>query len=258
MNEDKLPDILQNLKILNEYIELRAAAYTKSNVGRPYRSEAINELAESLSAAQGEYVDIPFNRTSSSWSDEYSDLDIVMKYIRPVLSKNKLMFYQWTELINDGQTILHSQLTHSSGQWVESRIRVSPSRNDIKAFDSAMADYRRQQAIALLGVTLSGDTRDDAGEIDMAIAYEKVASGVDTQLVRTKASFDCISKEELDNLEYELNGHPDLAEECLQHYKIRSLADLPKNKYRRAIETIRKLLLYRKDNVPLDSHNREN
>jgi hypothetical protein len=202
-------------------------------------------LAESLSLAQGEYPPIPYNRTNASWNDEYTDLDIVMKYIRPILSKYKLSLNQWTELTPDSSTILHTQLLHSSGQWKESRTKVIPARNDIKTFDSAMADARRQQAVALLGVTLEGDPKDDDGSYGMIESYQEVASGAEKKLIRTKESYECITQEQADELDRELDGHPDLAQELLTKYNLRGLSDMPKSKYRFALEQVRKFIMYR-------------
>ena len=239
-------DMLGDMTQLNEYIEKEVLRRTELAAAPRYRSEHINELAGALAAAQGEYVDIPYNRTNLSWSDEYTDLDMVMHHIRPVLSKNGLSLNQWTELTSDGGTILHSELMHSSGQWKESRIKVVPSRNDIQTFDSVMADYRRQQAIGLLGVTLQGDPKDDDGQKDMAINYKENIKGGDTKLVRSKESFDCISQEQLEELELELDGFPQLAEEVMTKYKLRALSDMPRTKIRFSLEQIRKLKGYYK------------
>jgi len=244
MNEFK--EIIDNLKDLKAYIDEQVGLASNLTRDEQYQSKEINELAEALAAAQGEYPLIPFNRTNASWSDEYSDLDIILRYIRPMLSKNRLAITQWTKLTQDGQTILHTELMHASGQWKGSRIKIVPSRNDIKSFDSALADYRRHQAKNLLGVALEGDPKDDDGEIDMAIAYEEAASGASNKLVRTKESFECITKEQLDELEYELNGYPDLAEELLLNYHLRALGDMPKTKFKFAVEQIRKFKNYRK------------
>jgi len=234
-------DMLGDLTQLTEYIEKEVSRRINLAIEPRYRSAEINELAEALAAAQGEYVDIPYNRTNLSWSDEYTDLDMVMKYIRPCLSKNKLALNQWTELTSDGSTILHTELMHASGQWKESRIKVVPSRNDIRTFDSVMADYRRQQAIGLLGVTLQGDPKDDDGEIDVAVNYKESVKPSDTKMIRSKESFDCISQEQLEELEVELDGYPTLAEELMTKYKLRALGDMPKTKFKFAVEQIRKL-----------------
>jgi len=239
---------LDDLKKLNEFIEEQVNKRTEINCRPRYRSDQINELAESLSVAQGEFPSIPYNRSTASWNDDFSDLDIVMKYVRPILSKNKLSISQWTELVDGGAIILHTELLHASGQWKESCIKVVPHRNDIKTLDSLMADYRRHQALFILGITLSGDPKDDAGEYAMAIPYEEIAEGDTTKLVRKKESYESITADQLDEIRYELNGYPDLTEELMDKYKLRDLSDMPKSKYNFAITQIRKFKRYRESN----------
>ena len=243
---DNFIETLGDLQKLNEYIEAEVSKRMKSNAERPYRSESIDCLAEALASAQGEFVPIPYNRTNASWNDEYSDLDIVFRYIRPILSKNKLAVNQWTELTNDGVTILHTELLHASGQFKESRTKIVPARNDVKTYDSALADSKRQQAISLLGVSLEGDPKDDDGNLAMLETHEEIASGTTTKLLRSKASYECITQEQADELDRELNGYTDLADELLTKYNIRCISDMPKSKFRFAIEQVRKFIMYRK------------
>ena len=244
--ESRFLQQLTDLQKLNEFIESEVSKRTKLSAELPYRSECINELAESLAAAQGKFEPIPYNRTTATWNDEYSDLDIVMKYIRPLLSENKLAFVQWCEMVSGGGVVLHTELLHSSGQWIESRIKVSPARNDIRTFDSAMADCKRSQAIALLGATLEGDPKDDCGQLASEGAAIELASGADTKATRSRASVgNSITEEELLQLEDELSGHSDLAGELKEKYQICSLSDLPRSKFAFAITQIRKFLQYR-------------
>jgi len=76
MNEFK--EIIDNLKDLKAYIDEQVGLASNLTRDEQYQSKEINELAEALAAAQGEYPLIPFNRTNASWSDEYSDLDIIL------------------------------------------------------------------------------------------------------------------------------------------------------------------------------------
>ena len=244
-----MEDILKtlgDLRSLNEYIEAEVVKRIKTNSERPYRSESINELAEALALAQGEFKPIPYNRTNASWNDNYTDLDIIFRYMRPILSKNKLAVNQWTELTADGATILHTELLHSSGQWKESRTKVVPVRNDIKTYDSALADAKRQQAMCLLGISLEGDPKDDDADLAMIETHKEIALPTEKKLVRTKESYECIAQNQLEELELELDGYPDLAEELMNKYQLRALSDMPKSKYKWAIEQVRKLKMYRK------------
>ena len=251
MEENNFIHSLENLKKLNDYIEAEVARRIKLAEEPRYRSGQINELAKALSLAQGEFPRVPYNRTTSTWNDEYSDLDITLHKIRPVLSKNELAFSQWCEALSDGGTILHTVLMHSSGQWLESRIKIAPTRNDIKTFDSVMADHKRQQCFSLLGLTVEGDPKDDHAEVAMNEVHDEIASGKDVVIKKPKEAYESLTQEQLDELEEELNGYPDLAEEILKKYKIRALGDMPRSKYRYCIEQVRKFKLYRNEKMPM-------
>jgi len=242
--EEEISQLLSQLKELNEYINNQVDIRIKINDKPRYRSEQIDELATALSLAQGEFPLIPYNRTNSSWNDDYTDLDIVLRYIRPMLSKNKLSINQWTELTGDGGTILHTELLHSSGQYKESRIKVVPARNDVKTFDSAMADAKRLQAIMLLGVSLEGDPKDDGGNLATEDTHKEISIPNVKKLVRSDASYECITAEQLASLEEELDGHISIASELMTKYNLRSLGDMPASKLKFALQQIRKLIMY--------------
>jgi len=234
-----MDEFLEKYKILNNYINDEVEKRSKLNPKERYQSESIDELAKALSSAQGEYPCIPFNRCTASWSDEYSDLDIIMKYIRPLLSKNEIMFSQWTQMTSDNETILYTAITHGSGQWKQSRIKICPTENDMKSFDSMMANYKRQQAISLLGVTMEGDPKDDDGVIEAGVDYKKIVRESKVAYARTKESYDCITKEQLDELECELDGQEEIATDLLNKYKLRTMADLPRSKFAATIRKVR-------------------
>lgn len=48
-----------------------------------------------------------------------------------------------------------------------------------------------------------------------------------------------VTPEQLELLEHDLTGHIEIAEELMDHYKIESLSDLPKDQFIRAITRIR-------------------
>jgi len=242
---------LKDFSKLQDYIEAEVSRRLELDSKPHYRSEQIDSLAQSLSKAQGEFPRIPYNRTTATWNDEYSDLDITLHKIRPVLSKHELAFTQWCEMLSDGGTVLHTMVMHGSGQWLESRIKISPGRNDIKAFDSVMADHKRQQCFSLLGLTVEGDPKDDHAEVAMHETLDEVASGKDVVVKRPKESYDSLTEEQLNELETELDGYPDLGEEILTKYKIRCLSDMPRTKFRYCIEQVRKFKLYRNEKRPM-------
>ena len=198
-----------------------------------YESEQTNELNLALSKAQNEFPSISVNRESHTFRDLYADLDAIMEVIRPIISAHGLSLTQRT-LIIDERTILQTRLWHSSGQWIESRTRVTPSKDDLNTYDSHMASIKRSQVVSLLGITVKDDPRDDDARADMAETTGVKNKGVSISGKVKSKGIETITKDQYEELEQELYGNnmDDVTEDILSTYRIVSLADLPKSRYK--------------------------
>ena len=194
----------------------------------PYESTQINEIAAALAKAQGEFPTIEHNRDNAFFKSSYADLHALVKAVKPVLSKNGICFTQTTHIATTGEIILHTRIIHSSGQWMETRSRIIPEKGDIQSYGRAVSYHKRYALMGLLGITASGDTNDDDAEGIM----EKHRANMSTDAIKynpQKQSATTITKEQLEELEEELDGFPEIAEELLIKQKIEELCDLPKN-----------------------------
>jgi hypothetical protein len=232
------------LRLLDEYkktTELLIQERLKNPPTDSYSSTETKDLYAALAKAQGEYPVIGYNRENPYFKSKYTDLDGILKAVRPALSKNNLSFIQQLRIVEGGATVMHTIITHATGQWIESRTRIVPPKNDVQSFGSTLTYCRRYTAIAILGVTISDD--DDDGERAMVDAREIYAKGValNTKYDPRIQSADTITKEQLDELEYELAEYPDIAEMVLDGLKIQSIADMPKSKYHTSIKRIREI-----------------
>ncbi len=175
------------------------------------------------------------------FKSRYADLATVVKASRPFLTAEGLAVVQQVIVHEDGQNILHTILMHSSGQWIESTMRILPPKNDIQTLGSCITYLRRYSYAALVGVTAADE--DDDGEVAMRpvrITNDKGAA-LNTKYDPRHESPEAISKDQLDELEYELAEYPDIAEDVIEKLKLHSLADMPKSRYRAAIERIREI-----------------
>jgi len=206
-----------------------------------YESVELNELYSALSKAQGEYKTVNYNRENPYFKNQYADLDAIMSSVRPALKNHGLSFMQQLRYNEEGQTILHSKLAHSSGQWMESRSRIIPVKNDPQTFGSTLTYQKRYAAMALLGITISNDRSDDDGEVAMVEARQVIAKGPSNKYNPRHERNETITKEQLEELEYELSDYEDIAEEILEKMQLQSLADLPKDKYMPAITRVREI-----------------
>ena len=208
-----------------------------------HESEETHEIHASLAKAQGEYPIIGTNRENKYFFTQYADLDEIMHPIRPILAKYGLSFTQQILNNNDGETLLHSKVRHSSGQWIESKLRVIPSKNDVQTFGSTLSCLQRYATMALLNITIVDNVADDDGELAMADGRQIFAKGTDinTKYNPRKQSHETITKEQLEELEYELAEYPDIAEQVLDGLKLQSLVDMPKDKYHISVTRVRKI-----------------
>lgn len=226
-------------QILDAIQELKRSL--KPSVSEPSRSSDLKDLFSALAKAQSEMQTAGLNSNNPYFKSKYADLAEVVRVSRPALAKNGLSVMQQILPNEDGQNILHTILAHNSGQWIESRMRILPSKPDVQALQSYITYIRRSAYSALIGVVVSDE--DDDGEVAVAESRETFAKGtaLNTKYNPKEQSYESISKEQLDELEYELGQYPDIAEQILDGMKIQSLADLPKTKFLPAIKRIREI-----------------
>lgn len=247
----KINDLLQFAASLKELVSAQAIEIASKNQKDAYESAEVKEISAAFAKAQGEFPVIGMNRENPYFKSNYTDLDLIVRSIRPALSKNGLSFTQQIQMTEDGATMLHTRLRHSSGQWIESRNRVIPAKNDQQTYGSALTYQKRYALMALLGLTTSQDIADDDAEVAMVSARNIIAKGPSTHYNPKEQSFEPVTKEQLEELEYELSEVPDLAEEIMDKMKIQSLADLPKSKYQVSLQRIREIKEARRGVRPL-------
>jgi len=194
-------------------------------------SDNLNELFTALSKSQAEMETAQLNRQNSFLKTRYSDLLSIVKSTRPALTKYGLCVTQIIELDGDGSSILSTRLGHSSGQWIESRMKISPQKTDIQSW-AAFVSYARRYCYAALICSVDGDDEESSfaeasadrdNEIGMAVSEARV------------------TPEQVEELQYELKDHPGLAEEILHRLGLKRLADLPKSKYLVSLKRIREI-----------------
>ena len=232
---------LSALKELSEYIKSEVTTQVGQIPKSPYHSEQVSEIYTALAKAQGEYEPVEFNRVNPYLDLQYVDLCNLIRATRKALTKYGLALTQYIETPEDGSTILHTRLLHNSGQWMETRARILPIKNDISAYESALNVQKRLSVMALLGIVPNNDPGDDDGEMAMVKSNEYIAVGPAGRDNPKRQSLDVISKHQLEELENELRDFPDLAENLLTKLMLQSLADLPSSQYRTTLIRIRKI-----------------
>ena len=88
----------------------------------------------------------------------YADLAAIIDVIREPLSSNGLAILQSIET-DSGDVVITTLLSHVSGQWIETALRLKPTKNDPQGVASAATYGRRIGLQSLVGV--AADTDDD-------------------------------------------------------------------------------------------------
>jgi hypothetical protein len=214
-----------------------------------YQSRDTQELNVALGKAYAEYPPINPNKINRYWANSYADYDSIMLIVRPILAKYGLSLTQRTIMVPDGSSYLETRLWHSSGQWIESRIKVVPSKNDYHTYGSALEFMKRTEAMDLLNVTISDNKYDDDAVKQQAQANEIFAKGtaLNASYSTKDESAEFIGRDQLEELERVLQGYEDIASEVMDVLRIDSLANMPKSRYYSSLDRIHKIKKARDD-----------
>ena len=217
-----------------------------------YYSEETGELAKAMAKAHGEYPRLTANALNAYNKTDFAEWDFTFKKIRPILAANGLHFEQKT-IFNkeDSSLMLHSRITHSSGQWSETRTRIIPAKGDNQAYSSEVNHKRRIQGELLLGITISGE--DDDGETNMLEVRKTDAEGLAHNLgVTTKQAYQTLNAFQHGEINAALKGYPDLYQDILNSFNVQSLADLPAEKYELILKrTLKNVDIRKKGTIPV-------
>lgn len=135
------------------------------------KSESIKELATALAKAQGSITGALKDSKNPFFKSQYADLASCWDAAREHLSSNGLAVIQTTSAGIDGVTVT-TMLCHSSGEWVQDSLTLTPKDESPQAVGSCITYGRRYSLAAIVGIAqvdddgnaASGkDNRDDSG-----------------------------------------------------------------------------------------------
>lgn len=131
-------------------------------------SLAINELATSLSAFQGQVEAVKKDAENPFFRSKYASLAGIMETIRKPLSENGLAVTQFP--LPSGQ--LTTILMHKSGQFIKATYSMNPKDGSPQALGSTLTYARRYAISAVLGIATEDD---DDGNVASGKVEEKTA-----------------------------------------------------------------------------------
>lgn len=225
-------------------------------------STELKNLFEAMAKAQAEMDVVTKDKSGGGGKYKYAGLDAVIKASRPALTKHGISVNQFVQSSPDGQEEMVTRISHASGEWIESSLRmiISPlafAKGEItqQAVGSAITYYSRYCYVPAVGVIIEEEDDDGQAAAD-AISNEKAAKVISlNKPVRPTQNNvpnaivvhpEAISKDQYDEIinAIELlpkNEQRDIVDKLYDHYKIYALSELPKDSYRQVIDRLRKM-----------------
>jgi len=120
------------------------------------KSESIKELATALCKAQGEMKFAVKDAANPFFKSRYADLASVIEAVKIPFANNGISFVQGTDF-EDTAVIIETMLMHSSGEWLSSRLKMQPVKNDPQSVGSAITYGKRYGLQAIAGVPSDDD-----------------------------------------------------------------------------------------------------
>lgn len=185
-----------------------------------YVSTELNEIFSALSKAQGDIRVAVKDSSNPFFKSKYANLQAVIEASRPALCKNGLAVAQQI-ISDDGQDYLVTMLCHSSGQWLSSKMRITPAKTDVQSLGSYITYLRRYSYAALIGV-YDGEEDDDGQSA--IVSYNKKISPV-----------------LLENIRHLVGEDPTVRQAIYKQYNIKELADLNENDAKAVITFLEKM-----------------
>lgn len=205
------------------------------------KSDSLKELGVALTKAQSEMLPAGVNSDNPFHKSKYANFTAIVKSSRPALTRHGLSVIQRIIPHDDGFPYLCTMLLHTSGEYLESMVKIAPAKQDPQSFGSCLSYLKRYSYASIVGVIC--DDEDDDGEVAMKSFRDEREKS--RQQVQTEVDY--ISVDQYNELAYELNGHPDIVQQVLDGLKINTLREMPRNRYRQSLDRVREIKANKSD-----------
>jgi len=124
------------------------------------KSDSIKELAVALNKAQAEMSGAKKGANNPFFKSKYADLEEVIRCAKEPLHENGLSVSQFP-ITEDNKAGVTTILMHNSGEWLESTLLLTCSKQDPQGMGSAITYARRYAYQSILGIP----SEDDDGNV---------------------------------------------------------------------------------------------
>ena len=120
------------------------------------QSDQINDLAGAIVTAQSKLEPAKKDATNPFFHSKYADLPAVWQALAPFRAEG-IAITQSPMESPDGYIVLDTQLTHTSGQWMRSRLKMRVAKDDPQGAGSALTYARRYALGCMTGLVTEED-----------------------------------------------------------------------------------------------------
>jgi len=184
-------------------------------------SNEMDQLFIALGALQSDMETV--KKSDHGHRHRYSNIDTVLRMVRPLLHKHGLSVQQHPCTDSNGVTSLVTVLGHKSGQWTKSSCGLIFDPTDIQSLGGSISYNRRYAIVSILGI----EQEDDNGNSNKSVARPAVSLSSNT-------TREPISAAHVADIEQRLSSHmngDELRKLILQATKARSLDGLSEKQY---------------------------
>jgi sRNA-binding protein len=129
-----------------------------------FQSESIDQLSAAIVKAQLALVPAAKDHVNPFFKSKYADLPTVWEASGP-FRENGIAITQSPMDAPDEYIVLDTQLSHISGQWMRSRLKIRVAKNDPQGYGSALTYARRYALGCMTGIVTEED--DDGNAASM-------------------------------------------------------------------------------------------
>ncbi len=122
-------------------------------------SESTKLIAAALVAAQEKIKHASKDSNNPHFKNDYASLESVIDATKVALVSNSVVVLQG--MSTDG-TSLTTRLQHTSGEFIETEVKLVLSKNDMQGLGSAITYARRYALAAIMNISQADDDGNDA------------------------------------------------------------------------------------------------
>ena len=127
------------------------------------QSESIKNIIPALIAVQGHITNVGKNATNPFFKSKYADLPAIIEHSRGLLCDNGLVIVQTNEPHDTGVVIV-TTIYHKSGEWIRSKLRLTPTKNDPQQIGASITYGRRYSLASILNIAQEDDDGNSASK----------------------------------------------------------------------------------------------